>query len=213
MTDIKSLVRFNFRYFTGPYVALSLVLLVSMPIIFSISYLDMYQTARILEIYLVFNGMLILGPLFSPEEDGAIRRLILSKRQSYLGLLLIRLFLLTVILMAIITLNLIILKGNHCEFPFFKYLYGGFASAWILGSISVFFSGISGSTIIGYLVSFVYYMINLGSGSKYLGKFYLFSMLKGSVHDKIYLLCLGALLVGLGIIFNVYKSRKTSIIS
>ncbi len=210
MANLYALIRYSLRYFYLPYLVLSLVLIRIMPIIFSVQYLDMYQTARILELYLVFNGMLILGPLFYPEEDQPIRNLILSKKQSFQYILTLRLLLAIIILLVLLFLNLIIFKINQCEFSFAKYMYGGFTSAWVLGGICVFTSGVSGSTIIGYLVGFVYYLINFGSGSKYLGKFYLFSMLQGGISDKIYLFGLGTLLISAGFVINVCKRRKLS---
>lgn len=48
-----------------------------------------------------------------------------------------------------------------------------------LGSIGFAVSAVTNQTVLGYMLAVIYYAVNMGGG-KYLGKFALFQMMKGS---------------------------------
>ncbi|MEG1132107.1 MAG: hypothetical protein RSD77_07305, partial [Romboutsia sp.] len=58
---------------------------------------------------------------------------------------------------------------------------------------------------VGYMVPILYYMLCYGGGRKYLGQFYLFSMMQGNYIDKKYLLIAGIAMIIAGIF---YRSKK-----
>ena len=55
---------------------------------------------------------------------------------------------------------------------------GSFCEICFLGSIGFFVSGITNQVVLGYMMSVVYFFVNIGA-SKYLGKLALFQMMKG----------------------------------
>ena len=62
-------------------------------------------------------------------------------------------------------------------------------------------SGITNQVILGYMVSVLYFMVNIG-GSKYLGKFALFQMMKGSYDFAALMLPVAFLLLAGGIVLR-----------
>ena len=78
---------------------------------------------------------------------------------------------------------------------------GSFAEIFFLGSIGFFVSGITNQVILGYMVSVIYFMVNIG-GSKYLGKFALFQMMGGNYDFVPVMLTAAAVLAASGILLR-----------
>ena len=69
-----------------------------------------------------------------------------------------------------------------------------------LEALGIFFYGIGDNFPAAYMVPMLYYVANYGSGKKYLGKFFLFSMTaENSMDEKIWLFVGGSCLLILGI--------------
>lgn len=70
----------------------------------------------------------------------------------------------------------------------------------VFGGVGNFFYGIGDDFPAAYMVPMLYYVANYGSGKKYLGKFFLFSMTaENSMDEKIWLFVGGSCLLILGI--------------
>ena len=55
------------------------------------------------------------------------------------------------------------------------------------------------------MISFAIYIINYGAGQKYLGNFYIFSMMNGSMTEKYYLLISGICMIVTAISYRELK--------
>ncbi|MEG2789446.1 MAG: hypothetical protein RR942_16665, partial [Romboutsia sp.] len=162
-------------------------------------------SAKILEMYISLLGIIVLVPLFMPEQDKDTRDLIKAKKESIAINYLIRVIQAIIFLVIIVLGFLNFLKSGNCTFDFWKYFYGTISTCIILGGVGIFVYSIVDNIAVGYMVPILYYMLCYGGGRKHLGKFYLFSMMQGNTVDKKYLLIAGILMIIIGIF---YRSKK-----
>lgn len=140
--------------------------------------LDALQAAKVMEMYAVFTGILLLTPLFMPEQNREIWLLERSKSMPLWQLYLIRVLIAVLLLAIVVTVFIQRMRGNGSDFSMGRLWIGSFTEILFLGSIGFFVSGITNQTVLGYMVSVLYFMGNIGA-SKYLGEFALFQMMKG----------------------------------
>ena len=188
-------------------ILLSIVFLAISPAILGVEYLDEISSAIVLERYVALIGIILITPLFMPEQNKNIAELVEAKYTSYIKIVLIRLVIAIIVLLLLITIMGQIMTHNGCEFPFSKYIAGTFITALLLGSLGFAGAGLSGNVIVGYLMSVCYYVLNTGLGKK-LGSFYLFTMSRSFV-EKYYLLAMAVVFIAATfiIIFIKYKKR------
>lgn len=150
--------------------------------------LDLMQSAKVLEMYAGFTGILLFTPLFLPEQDRELWQLERSKKTSMLCVYMVRLLPALVSLVLIVSFFLQRMKagGSQLEMP--SMWAGAFTELLFLGGIGFFFSGITNQVVLGYMVAVVYYAANIGAG-KYFGKLALFQMMKGQYDFIPWMLC------------------------
>lgn len=176
----------NLRHNFMPHLFIALMIAILTQVLFGIASLDAREAAQPLERLLSLAGPVLLTPIFLPEQNENIRDLIRSKRTDHLAVCVIRLiysiFFLAVILGAFTYIM------RCCESAVTAHHFaGGFATALFLGALGFFFAGISQNTIVGYMVSVIYYIVNFGVKDE-LKNLYLFSMSAGSFTEKYWLL-------------------------
>ena len=130
-----------------------------------------------MEMYFAFAGILLLTPLFMPEQNREIWLLEQSKAMPMWKLYLIRVLEAVVLLMVVVTVFVYVLKQGGSSFPMGKLWLGSVVEILFLGSIGFFVSAITNQVVLGYMVSVLYFIANIGA-SKYLGKLALFQMMK-----------------------------------
>lgn len=141
--------------------------------------LDASQAAKVMEMYVAFTGIFLFTPLFMPEQNKEIWLLEKSKGMDLWKLYLIRILQAIVLLVIVITIFIQVMKQGNSQFSFEKLWLGSFCEIFFLGSIGFFVSGITNQVVLGYMISVIYFISNIGV-SKYLGHFALFQMMKGS---------------------------------
>lgn len=186
--------RVNLRHNLGIHVLIALGLLAVSPLFMGIANLDTAQSAQVLEMYVALIGIILLVPLFWPDQDSNIRDLIYSKAVPAAAHQLVRLLEAFAILAALTGIFVLVMIKGGCSFPAGEYYLGTLAEAVFLGGLGVLAYGFTDVLAIGYMVPMVYYMANF-AGNRYLGKFYLFSMMQGSMEEKIYLGAAGGLCI------------------
>lgn len=186
--------------------ALSFAILI--PIIFGISNLDNQASAFVLEHFISFTGIILLTPLFFPEQDKSTAELAESKYTSPTGIYIARFILAVLALIILISGFIAVMIFMSCEVDILKYIIGTFATAFFLGSAGFITCAISGNIVLGYSIPLGYYMFNMFIGGK-LKNLYLFSLENNSLTEKYWLLGIGAVLIMAGILFK-YVLRKKS---
>lgn len=169
--------------------------------------LDPIYSAICLENYVSIIGIILLVPVFAPEEEKEIDEIVVSKPVSQLKVYAYRVIISLVSIFFLLGAFMLILKYNNCEFSFIKYMFGTFLTAMFLGSIGLIFSAISTSTIFGYMVSIGYLILNMMTKNKYVGNFYIMSMRYGSFDEKYWLL-IGSIVLILSAVTLRYLKRK-----
>ena len=176
----------NLRHNFIPHFFLALVIAFLTPALFGIASLDAREAAQPLERLLSLAGTVLLTPIFLPEQNENIRDLVRSKKTDYRAVYAIRL-LYSIFFLAVIIGSFTLVMHYSESAVTVRHFVGGFSSALFLGSLGFFFAGISQNTIVGYMVSLIYYITNFGLKDELKG-FYLFSMSAGSFNEKYWLL-------------------------
>lgn len=202
--NINLLIDFiRFQYY--PHMLLTFVFCLSSGLFVSFRHLDAFQSAKVLEMYVGFVGVLLLTPIFLAEQDKEIWQLEQSRKMPMWQLYLIRLTLAVVCIIAVVCIYLVLMKTSDSEVYFQKMWCGGISEMAFLGAIGFFASAITNQVFIGYMASIMYYAINLG-GKNYLGKLALFQMAKGEYGFIIWMLPAAILLFVAGIIIREYRA-------
>lgn len=202
MERYLSIGKVNLKFNLLPHIIAVLFLALLAPMIMGVSNLDPLQSAKVVDLYLSLFGIVLCVPLFIPDEDYSIRELVQSKKESMLIVHVIRLVEGVVALLVSLVLFLLVMKQQGSQFPYFQYLYGGIANCLFLGGLGILSYSIVDNLAVAYMIPVLYYVMCMGGAKRYLAKFYLFSMMGGSVEDKIYLLTTGIVMIVFGIIIR-----------
>ncbi|MGN7493279.1 hypothetical protein ACTHPF_19185 [Paenibacillus sp. SAF-054] len=165
------------------------------PLFAGIRHLDAPASAVVLEKFAALTGIILMTPLFMPEQNRDIRDLMHSKTTPQTGVQLIRLLLALVTVLVLIWGMAAWMQMMDSHFPAARYIGGTFATAFFLGSLGYAAYGLSDQLTIGYMLPLAYYLANMFTGSKYVGHFYLFSLGNGSFNEKYWLLAGGIVLL------------------
>lgn len=191
--SLLKILKINLKHNFLPHFITALLIACLTPVIFGISSLGLLESAQPLEKFLSITGIVLLVPVFLPEQDENIYDLIRSKPTDYLTLCLIRLLYSVFCLAVIMGIFTVIMHFQECEITI-RHFIGGLASALFLGSLGFFFAGISKNTLIGYMISLIYYIANFAMKDE-LKYWYLFSMSAGSFTEKYWLMGSSVLLI------------------
>lgn len=194
----------NIRYHFGlPLLTAAGIVLVT-ALVFNLSALTVKEAAKPVELFLCFTGVMLLTPVFYPEQNHDLRDVISSKKVSYLTVCALRVLYSVPVLALLVAVFVGMMKQNESAVTG-AHILGGIATAAFLGSIGFLVAGISDNTTLGYMAAMLYYLANYGLKDK-LGKFYLFSMSAGNFEEKWWLLFGAAVLIL--ITFGVMKIRR-----
>lgn len=197
----------NLKYNLYPHLLLSVLLLFLSPFLMGVENLDAIKTARVLEMYVALIGIILLTPVFLPEQNKEIRDLTEAKYVSATYVTIIRVLEAVICLSILIAADILILVKNNCVFSVTYYFLGTLAEAFFLGAMGLFTYAVFDQIAIAYMLPLMYYILCFGAGGKYLKNFYLFSMQSGSYREKVYLAVAGGILLLAGITYP-YIVRK-----
>ena len=205
MERILSIEIEHFKNHYAGHLAAALLFSLLAPVIMGMEALNQYQAGQILDVYFSLLGIVLLTPLFMPEQNKDIRDLLASREYPLRNIQLLRLLQAVVILAVLNLLVLFQMKLGECTIPFGTYFCCAMANCVFLGGLGIFAYGITDHLVIAYMIPVFYYICCYGAGQKYLGKFYLFSLMTGDLENKIWLGTAGILLTAAGV---VIRNRK-----
>ena len=185
----------NWKHNLMLHCIIAVILCLIAPFIMGTKNLVEPQVAKIIECYLGFLGVILLIPLFLPDTNKDIRDLIASKKTPITLVRFIRFLEALLCLVILLCTFLGALKVGDCVFDYGKCIYAAMASCIFMGGLGLLFYGIIDNIVLAYMIPFSYFIVSLGSGKKYLGKFWLMSFSAGSIEDKKYLLAAGILMI------------------
>lgn len=175
------------------------------PLFLGVKNLTAQDTAKVLEMYAALIGIVLLPPVFLPEQDPQIRDLISVKYLNSSVVYLVRILGNIAVLILLLGCYVGMLAYNQCEFPVVRFFFGTLMQSLFLGGLGLFFYGLCDNPVVGYMAPFVYYMAAFGGGEKYMKMFYPFSMAGGSYDEKIWLAAGAAVLIGAGVWLRCFR--------
>ena len=175
------------------------------PIIDGTANLDRYESAVPLEMFFSLIGIVMLTPVFAPEQNADIDDLVSSKYVGTVKIYLIR-TVYSIIVVALFTgLLSVYMSIRNCDVTP-ELMAGTLCDAVFLGSLGMVTSSICNNTVIAYMIPLVYYALNYGMGDR-LKKYYLFSMAAGEFEPKIWMLITGILLITASILLRAAQKK------
>lgn len=203
--ETLEIARINLKHNAFLSIAASAVLLLLIPVIVGTANLDMYASAVPLEMFVSLIGIVMLTPVFQPEQNTEISDLVSSKYISTAKIYLIRTVYSLGVLVLFIGLFAFYLVIRNCDVTL-QLMAGTLSDAIFLGSLGMIASSVCSNTVISYMIPMAFYALNYGMGSK-LKNYYLFSMTKGKYAPKVWMLITGILLIAASILFRRIRRR------
>lgn len=195
----------NTKHNIGVHTGISLLLLCLSPLVLGIQNLPGQDTAKVLEMYVALLGIILLPPIFLPEQNSDLRDLIRSKYTNITAIYSIRAIEAILVLGILLGSYMGILCLNGCEMNPLQHFAGTLSEMIFMGGLGVLFYSLFDNLIAGYMIPIFYYITAMGSGQKYLKIFYPFSMSIGSYSEKWWLLAGGLVMITLGILLRGRK--------
>lgn len=189
----------NLKYNIPLHILVSVLLLLVSPLLMGVANLKAQDTAKVLEMYVALIGIVLLPPVFLPEQDRNIRDLVYTKYVNGAVVYLVRILGNGLLLVLLLGVYVGMLAHNGCEFPVGKFFLGTLAEMLFMGGLGLFFYGLCDHLVIGYMAPVVYYITAVGSADKFLKMFYPFSMVRDSYGEKVWLAAGAAVLIGTGV--------------
>lgn len=184
-----------------PHLLITLFLCVMSGFFVSFQNLSPEQAAKVMEMFVMFTGILLFTPLFMPEQNREIWLLEKAKKTSMWQLYLVRILEALMLLAIIVTVFIGILFLGNSEFEVGKLWIGSFVEILYLGAVGFFVSGVTNQVVLGYMVSILYFIGNIG-GSRFFGKLALFQMMKGDFTFIPWMLAGAVVLLTAGIVIR-----------
>ena len=203
---MSAIAEFQFRLLLAANFALAGGLCLLTPLIFGIRFLDSYGSSFVLERFIALTGIILLTPLFIPEQNKNIAELVQSKQTPHIQTLLIRLFMSVMFMILCISVMTAAMKYLQCDFETGKYIAGTSATAFFLGACGFSVHAFTNNAPAGYLAAASYYLLNYTSGSR-LKNMYLFSLSAGSMKEKAWLFCTGTILICASLIWRSVSAK------
>lgn len=192
----------NLKYHIPLHALVCILLLAVSPLILGVENLSAEDTAKVLERYAALTGIVMVTPVFLPEQDKNLRELVCAKYVSSASVYLVRLLGNVLFLALLLGIYMWMLSFGGCTFPAVKYFLGTLSEMLFLGGLGLCFYGITDNLVAGYMAPMVYYIAATGSGMKYLRLLYPFSMSAGSYTEKYCLFAGAAALTAAGMFFR-----------
>ena len=176
----------NLKRNSLPHMLAAAAVTAAVPFVFSLTSLNPQLAAQPLEMFLPLAGMILLTPLFLPEQNEDILDAVRVRKMSYLGVCALRLIYLC--LAGVVSCGVIVaaLAAGESSVSF-THFAGGLYSMLFVGSLGIFGSAVGGNAVIGYMASMLYFASNFFLKTR-LGVFFLFSQSFNTGASKLWLL-------------------------
>ena len=198
--QIWQIAKINLRHNFIPLLLLSAVVMILTPVLFGTTNLDSLAAAIPLEMFISTMGIILLVPIFQPEQNSEIEDIVTSQYVDCIYVYMIR------VAYSIIGLALLILLFSGymlicgCDISV-ALIFGTLTDAMFLGSIGLLVAAVTNNQPVSFMASSLYYGLNLFSRNK-LGIFSLFSMMNGDYSPNIWLFTVSIVLMAAAVILK-----------
>ncbi len=202
------IVKINWKHNLFFHFVIAVLLCVAAPFLMGVNNLEEPQVAKIIEFYLGFLGVILLIPLFIPDTNKDVRDLIASKKTPITGVRICRILEALICLSGLLLVFLYILKLGDCEFRYGICFFVAIANCVFMGGIGLLIYSVIDNIALAYMIPILYFTVSMGSGKKYLGKFWLFGFSSGSsIGEKSYLLAAGVVMIAAALLIRKVRRR------
>lgn len=170
------------------------------PILFGTTGLDSKAAAVPLEMLISIIGIILLVPIFQPEQDDEIKDIVASKYidSTYVHLIRVAYSIIGIILLVLAFSLFMFVCG--CKITI-ELIGGTIADAMFLGAIGLLTSAITSNMPVSFMIPLLYYVLNLTMKSK-LGNFNLFSMMNGNYEPNIWIFAMSIVFIVISILIK-----------
>ena len=198
---VYSDVRHNFLlHYLAAIVALAVT-----PVIFGLSELNEKMAAQPLEIMSPIFGMILMTPIFLPEQNESISDVVRSKKTSHILVCFLRLLCSLLLTIALVGILALYMRYNDSKVTA-RLFAGAIGGALALGSLGFFSSAVCDNAVTGYMVSASYLLMNMILREK-LWIFDMFSFSEGKTEINSWLYLSALVLIILALLFRKYIKR------
>lgn len=191
----------NLRHNCLPHLLLSIGFLLATPTIFGMNDLDARAAAVPLEYFISLTGVVLLTPIFLPEQEDSVRDVMQSRETGLTPVYLIRAGTALLALLCLSLSAVLMLRTGSCQVDL-SFVSAVFANGIFLGGLGMLSYGICGNIAVGYMIPVLYYVLNFAGKPQSFGPFYLFSMSQGHTGGKWLMLLCGCILITLSIVLR-----------
>lgn len=204
--QVWQIAKANLRHNFLPLLLLSAIIMMLTPVLFGTTNLDSKAAAVPLEMLISIIGIILLVPIFQPEQDDEIKDIIASKYidSTYVYIIRVAYSVIGIILLVLIFSLFMLLCG--CEITA-ELVCGTIADAMFLGAIGLLASAVTNNLPVSFMVSLLYYVINITMKSK-LGNFNLFAMMNGNYKPNSYLFVVSIIFITISILIKRGLAQK-----
>ena len=204
--QVWQIAKVNLRHNFLPLLLLSVIIMVLTPVLFGITNLDSKAAAVPLEMLISIIGIILLVPIFQPEQDDEVKAIVASKYIDSTYVYLIRAAYSVIGIILLVLAFSLFMFACGCEITV-KLIVGTIADAIFLGSIGLLTSAVTGNLPVSFMTPLLYYMLNITMKSK-LGNFYLFAMMSGNYEPNIWLFISGIVFIAISILIKRVLAKK-----
>lgn len=203
-----SIIAYNIRFHALLRWLFALVIIFLTPFFFGLNYLDPVASAYPLEYFVSLIGIVMLTPIFEPEINSNSKEIVEGKYLNYTMVYITRLLLSILVMFGLIICIVWYMIINNCDISLMSYTIGTFSTAMLLGSLGFFTLGITNNIVMAYMVPLAYYVFNVASAPKVLGKFYIMTLITGQ-NNKLKILLVSLIIMTVTIILKtIYKKVR-----
>lgn len=198
--QVWQIAKVNLRHNFLPLLLLSVIIMILTPVLFGTTNLDSKAAAVPLEIFISVIGIILLVPIFQPEQEEEIKDIIASKYidSTYVHLVRVAYSVVGIIVLVLIFSLFMLLRG--CEITI-TLICGTIADAMFLGSMGLLASAVTNNLPVSFMAPLLYYVINITMKSK-LGNFNLFAMMNGNYKPNIGLFVTSIIFITISILIK-----------
>lgn len=187
--QVWQIAKVNLRHNFTHLFLLSLIILLLTPVLFGTTNLDSKAAAIPLEMLISIIGIILLVPIFQPEQDDEIKEVVSSRYIDCIYVYLIRVVYSVIGIIVLVSAFALFMLLCGCEITI-PLIFGTIADAMFLGAIGFLTSAITNNLPVSFMVSLLYYVINITMKSK-LGILNIFAMMSGDYEPNLWLLLSG----------------------
>ena len=204
--QVWQITRVNLRHNFLPLILLATVIMILTPVLFGTTGLDSKAAAVPLEMFISIIGIILLVPIFQPEQDDEIKDIVVSKYidSTYVHIIRGAYSIIWIILLVLAFSLFMFVCG--CEITI-ALIGGTIADTMFLGAIGLLTSAITNNMPVSFMIPLLYYVLNLTMKSK-LGNLNLFSMMTGNYQPNIWLFILSIVFIVIAILIKRVLGKK-----